>query len=500
MTSYFDYLFAGFYLIDDWNRFNRDRIIGDKWNAYVVAERIMNWIGFCSQNCEMIFKRVDKYAEYIYEQAMELYGSVEFYLLGNHLLSEAKALLFAGIFLNEDKFYKYGKKILFDEIDEQFMNDGGHFERSVSYHVESMQQYFESIAGMQLVNDSDALVLIEKLIPAYQYLNEMIDAYGNIPLFNDSAYDYPVGVDASDFLGTAELLYNCTPPRCLKGQYFKRWFFVKGIQREISWEEKCLYEDTGYLCRRFEVSNVTHSIYVDVSDGGPEYNLGHMHADALNILFASEQKEIFVDTGVFTYEDGNDRIYCRSTEAHNTIEIDGINNAEIWASFRVGARGKTTIVNYLHNDGAGSRDRSFVITAMHDGYKEMRREMEDTRVVYFSDTEKKIWIYYRLEGKGNHKIFSRFHLNPLCRIDVVDDYTILIDENIVFHSSQPAEVEDCKVAANFGVKRDARRFVIRANYPEVKTLTVQISFTRDYQNYSQDISGLFRWRPLRPIM
>ena len=51
------------------------------------------------------------------------------------------------------------------------------------------------------------------------------------------------------------------------------------------------------------------------------------------------KKDILVDTGVYTYKMGEERNACRSTKAHNTVEIDGMNNAEIWSAFRVAKRG-----------------------------------------------------------------------------------------------------------------------------------------------------------------
>mgnify|MGYP001118904895 CR=1 FL=1 len=44
------------------------------------------------------------------------------------------------------------------------------------------------------------------------------------------------------------------------------------------------------------------------------------------------------DTGVYHYRESAERRYSRSTEAHNTIEIDGAEQSEVWKSFRVGRR------------------------------------------------------------------------------------------------------------------------------------------------------------------
>ena len=54
----------------------------------------------------------------------------------------------------------------------------------------------------------------------------------------------------------------------------------------------------------------------------------HKHADNLNVLYHLNEKPLLVDSGSFTYQyDLPERIYCESTRAHNTVEIDGLNHS-----------------------------------------------------------------------------------------------------------------------------------------------------------------------------
>ena len=57
--------------------------------------------------------------------------------MGNHLIANAKALIYAGVFFKgkeADDWLKAGLGILDDEIVEQVLEDGGHFELSPMYH------------------------------------------------------------------------------------------------------------------------------------------------------------------------------------------------------------------------------------------------------------------------------------------------------------------------------------------------------------------------------
>ena len=71
---------------------------------------------------------------------------------------------------------------------------------------------------------------------------------------------------------------------------------------------------------------------------GPDYQPGHGHCDVLSYELSLHGQRVVVDTGVSTYEPCAERLYERSTAAHNTLRVDGEEQAEVWASFRVGRR------------------------------------------------------------------------------------------------------------------------------------------------------------------
>ena len=54
--------------------------------------------------------------------------------------------------------------------------------------------------------------------------------------------------------------------------------------------------------------------------------------------------EVITDVGISTYENNKQRLTERGTSSHNTVCIDGINQSDVWSSFRVGKRAnsKTT--------------------------------------------------------------------------------------------------------------------------------------------------------------
>lgn len=465
-TDEWRYIEKGFSLIRDWQMKNSSSISGDKWNAYVIAERITNWICFCSQYCAV--EMIKEFIPMIYMHALELKNSLEYQLGANHLLSEGKALVFAGAFLRDKALYELGKKLLITEAKEQFLKDGGHYERSISYHVESLQQYFEVYAVLKICNDEDADKFADLMREPYRFLNGMIGVNGKIPLFNDAAYDYPF-YDAVDFLGTASFVYFPFPPKGNKGIYCKRWEWLGNGTKNISWDTKSLYNDTGYVHYQFEASENKYSFFMDVADCGPDSNLGHAHADTLSVLLCSEKKEILADSGVFSYKLGCERDMCRSTKAHNTVEINGMNSAEVWSAFRVARRGHAQVQRF--SDAGG-----LCIEASHDGYvKCLKSPVEHIREVNINHGN--IEIIDILKGKRAHKAVSRLIVGPRCRVTQIDTKTCLLDDRIIICAENEIRIVDCDVAGMFGVIEKTK--CIEIDFKEKYTLKIVLRFTKE---------------------
>ena len=459
------YVKKGFEYIKDWQDKCGIRISGDKWNPYVIAERITNWIGFVSEYGNE--RQIKEVAKWIYPQAQELKDSIEYQLGANHLLSEAKALIYAGAFLKNDVLYETGKSILLSERCEQFYPDGGHYEQSVSYHVESLQQYFESYVIIKQSGDTDAE---KRFVPVmrepYRFLNGMIGVNGKIPLFNDAAFDYPF-FDAADFLYTASCIYQTSPPKGQNGNYSKRWAWLGIGTAVINWETKIKYDNTGFVHYPMVIAGKRYSFYMDCGNNGPDYNPGHTHADALSVLLYSEDKEILVDSGVFTYKTGTDRNACRATKAHNTVEVDERDSAEVWSSFRVARRGHSDVIYF-------DSDKGLRIKAVQDGYKKnLKDPVIHTRAVKIIDN--RISIIDRLECKGRHHAVSRFHVSPDCVVSQIDSRTCVIDGSIVVLSERQIKVVDCKIAGLFGKPEDAK--CIEIDFQGEKSVKTMFSLT-----------------------
>lgn len=98
-------------------------------------------------------------------------------------------------------------------------------------------------------------------------------------------------------------------------------------------------------------------------DAGPHGHLAiaaHAHADALSIELRVDGTDVLVDPGTYTYRPGSPwRDHFRSTAAHNTLELDGLDQSQRGGPFLWTRHAHTTLVRHL-------QDR--VVEAVHDGY------------------------------------------------------------------------------------------------------------------------------------
>src|SRR6185503_6425952 len=104
--------------------------------------------------------------------------------------------------------------------------------------------------------------------------------------------------------------------------------------------------------------------WLDVGPLGPDYLLGHGHADTLSFELALDGARVIANGGTSCYGTGSRRAYERGTAAHNTVEVAGLDSSEVWSGFRVGRRAKPR--NLVISDVA--------IQCAHDGYTFLPRK------------------------------------------------------------------------------------------------------------------------------
>ena len=353
---------------------------GTAWEPYPTSLRLVNWSKWLLAGNRLIPEMLPS----MNLQARWLRRRLEFHLLGNHLWANGKALVFVGVLLDCEEasdWLETGLGILTAELQEQFLADGGHFERSPMYHAILLEDLIDLLQLASLFPDAglDSLVVfIKKLLPkAFHWLKVMTHPDGRIAFFNDACFGVaPDYADLREYAAEVGIAPDETPLR-----------------------EAELLEATGYA--RLQIGAAV--LICDVGDIGPEYLPGHAHADTLSFEFSLHGRRLFVNGGVSTYDVCPERLRQRGTVAKNAVCVGGKDSSEVWSSFRVGRRARIRSLKMTTTTNA------LTLEASHDGYAFGSKPALHRRVWVLSDSALEIE-----DSLGSSALEARahFHLHP----------------------------------------------------------------------------------------
>jgi uncharacterized heparinase superfamily protein len=270
----------------------------------------------------------------------------ELHLLGNHVLENGFALVCAAAVtqgVEADLWRSIGARLLEWQLPVQFLPDGGHVERSVSYHLALTTGLLESL---ELADSSGRPLpgaFREIAARALGWASALDAPDGTYPLFNDAALD--ASPSMLDVLSLGEAI-GIRPSRV-------------ALASGSSELRTTLLESTGWV--RIDARDAT--VVVDAGPDATGFQPGHTHADGLGFEAWIHGARTVVDFGVSSYDAGPERDETRATRSHNTVEVDGENSCEVWGAFRVGRRGRGRIV------ASGFASDAAWIELEHDGYE-----------------------------------------------------------------------------------------------------------------------------------
>ncbi len=355
------------------------------WEPYPTSLRIVNWIKWA-----MVGNQLPEQAYHsLAVQTRFLLRRLEYHLLGNHLLANAKALIFSGLFFDgkeADRWLYKGLTIYRSELKEQILADGGHFELSTMYHSIIFEDILDICNMMNCYshrlkyNGLDLKNRLQEIAGKMLcWLQAMCHPDGDISFFNDSAF----GISPS--------------PIELSG-YFQR---VLNKTKTSKFEQIKYLSESGYI--RAQLGKVV--AHLDVGRIGPEYLMGHAHADTLTFELSYNKQRLIVNTGTSCYGLSKQRLKQRGTAAHNTVIIENNNSSEIWDSFRVAKRaypGKVKIQNLVGTEG-------IVVSCSHNGYFRLEPDLMHTRS--WEILHNSISILDKIENK-QLSAYANFHFHP----------------------------------------------------------------------------------------
>jgi uncharacterized heparinase superfamily protein len=404
---------------------------GTGWEAYPTSLRIVNWIKW-----QLLGGSLDDTAlNNLACQTRYLNRSLEYHLLGNHLWSNAKALIFAGLFYRgteADGWLDRGLSLFAEQCAEQILPDGGHFERSPAYHAlatEDVLDLLNLFAVYARDRDTSLEIAAERML---RWLAIMSDGSGQYLSWNDAAS------------GWAPTIVGLTAYAQLLAIPFARMKDNPGMT---------VLSDTGYF--RFDSPNYT--LWADAAPIGPDYIPGHAHADALHFELHVNGQPLIVDTGTSTYARGRERTYERGTMAHNTVVLGGLDQSEMWDAFRIGRRSR--IENLVWGNDW--------LRAAHTGYDWLGARHQRT----FRFADNSVNILDRIFGE-THRLaaIARFHLKPGVAITIRESGFEADGARFTFSGAAAIKQIDCEISDGFNLR--AKSLSIEVEFRDCLTTAI----------------------------
>ena len=314
---------------------------GSGWEPYPTSLRIVNWVKFAMADRPLDARALDSLAV----QARWLKGRIEWHLMGNHLIANAKALVFSGLFFGGPEACTWldaGVRLLRRQLPEQIMLDGGHFERSPMYHALILEDVLDLVNLSVACDDPltaqvchEWRAIAERMLA---WLEAVTHPDGEISFFNDAAF-------------------GIAPQLAELDDYANRL----GIMSAGAVDPTKVLSKTGYI----RVEQGPAVALLDVGPVGPDYQAGHAHADTLSFELSLFGSRVLVNSGTSLYEVGDERSRQRGTAAHNTVVVDDQDSSEVWSAFRVARRAKPFDLSVRRMEGRVE------VTCAHDGYRRL---------------------------------------------------------------------------------------------------------------------------------
>ncbi len=328
---------------------------------------------------------------------------------GNHTIGECAGLIYAGILFPEFPESKHwlhtGLMHLQQQVDAQILADGGNREQSFRYLL-----MIVDLCGLVVMllkhHDHPVPRAIEQgWLRGCRFLQSFADCPEHLPTIGDS----DDGFALSRYLKLSWQHISDTSPSSTS---------VK------------LFESSGYsniVGDSAHGSMLLHHGRLGITAG----RFGHGHADALSVEWKWNDCCILVDPGTHCYDkDPRFRHYFRSTVAHNTIMIDGLDQAQ--QGEHTAFAWKDSYHTHLIVCTTTSTGK-IIALVQHDGYA--RIGITHSRaIIYDPDFGWTIWD--RVDGQGSHRLDMHWHVDaPTNR----DDRRITVN---VLDSAWNIEVKD----------------------------------------------------------
>jgi len=356
---------------------------------------------------------------------------------GNHYISNLIGLFCLSTFLDGPQIESRRKsyqRCIEGEILQQTYEDGGDYEASTGYHVLVTQMFTCSLLMMKATGTPPAPEFITRLRKMYSFAAAIADASDRIPHIGDcddgrvelllddleQMLAVPLlqrtSLAISSFLGTGSMLFGDFDRGRLEDA---AWYGLRSKKRtemstasSVALSRSCpsiaLFPQSGVAVLRHEG---WEALYFAIPNGAHGKG-SHTHNDKLSFVLRLNGEELFSDSGTGVYSrEWARRNRFRSTAAHNTVLIDGMEQNRILPEakylFSLGNEAQVTPIQ------CQQIPEGFILSASHFGY----HELNVTHCRRLKLTSDGLVVEDILVGTGEHQFELSLHISPRRRVE-----------------------------------------------------------------------------------
>ncbi len=377
---------------------------------------------------------------YFVEKRMALHSS-----RNNHTIGEASFLVLAGLLFPElpeaSRWRDQGFSRLAREILEQIHPDGVLKEQATGYAMFVLELVSLPLLAWTRSGRNVSQDLRSRLRSVAEFVVHITDSRGNLPSIGDG--DDGRGFDLSgsplptlSTLRVALWASGTSPQRLgIFGEDLASWLLTSDVSfleeektserdRGPSRPGSRLFESGGVAVLRARLGGGSHEAEEKASDSSeivcvmrcgpfglpPLY--GHAHADQLSITVSVGGRPLLVDPGTYLYHGGGDyRDYFRSTRAHSTVCIDGLDQACIEGAFLWSSPSTGRIESHF----LGKETLS--VRGSHDGYDRLADPVRHVREVRLSPNETTLLVVDEIVAEAEHEVEIGFQFAPGIQVE-----------------------------------------------------------------------------------
>ncbi len=419
--------------------------LGINWaSSLELSFRVIAWIWalhLFAASDRLTPKFVSRFIKYLVAQGRHIESYLSHYFSPNtHLTGEALGLFYLGAALPElgraQGWRDAGLNVLVERLPQHIRRDGTYFEQSSYYHRYTVDFYTHLVVLARAASVKLPREVEEGLSLALDHLMFITRPDGTTPLYGDDDGGRLLTLNARrandfrDTLAAGAALFGRGDWKFVAGEAPVETLWLLGPEALASYDQieasepvetSRAFAEGGYFVMRDGWSKQSSYMLVDCGPHG-SLSCGHAHADALAFEYAAEGRTWLVDPGTFTYTgDASLRDMFRTTEAHNTVTVDGPPQ-----SVPVGP--------FAWEHIARSKTKEFIaekafdyFEGSHHGYERLDDPVLHTRSLLFlkrddqSELSAFVVVRDQFSARKQHDYALRYHLVPGCSVNAGDN-------------------------------------------------------------------------------